>query len=489
MLFRKSILFYSCAVLLSLSMGTLIAAEKNLQDSDITAVIESEFLFDRVVDMNAIDVETRKGVVSLSGTVDNLLVKERAKKITAGIKGVRSIVDRTVVGPSIDVSDDKVREAVKAALLKDPAADSYEVDVSVEDGVVTLSGTVQSWAEKQLCKSVAMGVKGVREIKNTIMIEYGLTRTDAEIKSDIKQRLINDVHVDGHIIDVTVDDGRVKLSGTVAGLIEKNRAEADAWVAGVKSVNTDDLEIVWWVENEIRRRNQTLSRTDMEIQEAVTDAFVYDPRVLSFDIDVTVESGTATLTGIVDNLAAKKAAEQDARNTMGVWRVKNYLKVRPRSVPPNEELEKRVRDQLAMDPFVNLYDVHIDAENGLVYLSGRVNNSYEKNHAEFLTQNVKGVTSIVNNIDFDYTWKKKSDRVIEQNVKDQLLWSLFVNDEDIHVAVDDGIVTLTGKVDNWSELNAAEQNAFKGGAKDVINRLVVRYRYYGPSYSYDILDF
>ncbi|MEE4310295.1 MAG: BON domain-containing protein, partial [candidate division KSB1 bacterium] len=49
----------------------------------------------------------------------------------------------------------------------------------------------------------------------------------------------------------------------------------------------------------------------------------------------------------------------------------------------------------------------------------------------------------------------------------------------------DGVVTLTGTVDNWSEYNSAEKNAFEGGAKDVENRLIVEYRYYGPYYPYE----
>jgi hypothetical protein len=68
---------------------------------------------------------------------------------------------------------------------------------------------------------------------------------------------------------------------------------------------------------------------DPQIKQAVHDAFVYDPRVDSFNPNVDVDNRIVTLSGVVDNLKAKRAAEQDAKNTWGVWRVKNLLTTRP----------------------------------------------------------------------------------------------------------------------------------------------------------------
>jgi osmotically-inducible protein OsmY len=59
-----------------------------------------------------------------------------------------------------------------------------------------------------------------------------------------------------------------------------------------------------------------------------------------------------------------------------------------------------------------------------------------------------------------------------------------VDSEEVSVTVDDGVVTLTGTVDTWSERQSAEENAYEGGAKDVMNDLRVNYRGYGP-YDYN----
>ncbi|MDA3924079.1 MAG: BON domain-containing protein, partial [Kiritimatiellae bacterium] len=183
--------------------------------------------------------------------------------------------------------------------------------------------------------------------------------------------------------------------------------------------------------------------------------------------------------GIVGNLRAKRAAEQDARNTLGVWRVKNHLKVRP-TIPTNAELENRVAMALLDNPYVERYKIYIDAHTGRVYLSGNVHTSFEKNQAERVTEGVKGVTGVANNLEHDTRWVWKPDWEIREDVKDQLWWSPFVYADDINIAVNDGVVTLSGTVDSWSEHDDAEKNAFQGGAKDVTNNLVVDYRYYGP---------
>jgi len=92
------------------------------------------------------------------------------------------------------------------------------------------------------------------------------------------------------------------------------------------------------------------------------------------------------------------------------------------------------------------------------------------------------VLYVVNNIDFKHKWVWKPDWEIREEVKDQLFRSPFVDEAEVCVTVDDGIVTLTGMVDTYSERQSAEDNAYEGGAKDMKNNLTVTYRYYGRHY-------
>jgi osmotically-inducible protein OsmY len=454
--------------------------EKSLTDGDIVTAVESQLWTDKATDANRIDVNVVEGIVTLTGEADNILEKERAEKICEVTVGVRAVVNRIEINPLATRTDVELRDAIKQALFQDPATESYEVTVDVTGGVVTLTGLVDSWQERELCATVAKGVRGVLDLENEIDVISEMERSDYELKHEVEARLANDVRVDDYLIEVDVKDGNVSLTGTVGSLQEKSLTRMDSWVAGVKSVDVSGLEIKWWARNKMRREAFFTSRGDEEIAEAVKDAFLYDPRVYSFEVDVSVEDGVVTLAGTVDNLAAKNAAVEDARNVVGVWQVKNHLKVRPETTPPDDELAQHVAEALADDPYVERFAITIEAHRGWIYLTGDVDNSFQKERAEEVAGGVKGVSQVANYLDFAHEWERKPDWEISSDLAYELFWSPFVDEGKVNIAVEDGVVTLTGTVDNWSEFNAAENNAYEAGAKRVNNRLVVRNRYYGP---------
>jgi osmotically-inducible protein OsmY len=473
------------SVLLALA-GASVAIAMEIADQDITNHIESQYWQDESVVSHAIDVVTIDGIVTLTGSIDNILAKERAQAIAEATVGVRAVVNRIQVLPPVLLTDAEIQKNIDTALLDDAATDSYEVKVTVEEGVATLTGIVDSWQEKNLCEIVTKGVKGVTAVNNQMTIDYKTTQSDDEIEAVVKARLANDVRVDDALIDVTVNDAVVVLSGNVGSVQEKNQAIVNSWVGGVESVNADELGIDWWIRDEMRRHDMYTSRTDSNILKAVEDALFYDPRVLPFDIQVAVSSGTVTLSGTVNNLEAKQAAEADAKNTIGVNRVNNNIKVRPVTIPSNEDLKNRVARAFLNDPYIDRFKLDISAYGGTVYLSGDVNTPWEKRRATRLAEGVKGVLAVGNiidsEIDFAHQWTWKPDWEILEDVKDEIFWSPFVDSDKVTVTVDDGIVTLTGTVSTYSERQSAEDNAYEGGAKDVRNKLETEYGYYAPNY-------
>jgi osmotically-inducible protein OsmY len=477
---------YLLLLLLCVGVAAASAAQRAIRDGDITRAIEADLWANRAVDANTIDVATQEGIVTLSGSVDSILARDRTREIAESIVGVRGILDRLEVN-SMPRDDASLVRAVQDALMWDPATDSYEVQVGASQGLVTLRGSVDSWAEKQLSGAVAKGVRGVRGLENEIDIRHAAERSDPEIEAEVESRLANDVRVDDYAIDVAVDEGAVTLSGTVGSLAEKERAKGDAWISGVRSVDVDGLAIDWWARDAMRRKSMFQSRTDEEVARAVRDAFVYDPRVSSFDPQLHVSTGVVTLSGVVDNAAARRAAESDARNVVGVWRVRNHLKVRPETIPDDEALEKRVERALAADEYVERWDVNVDAHSGTIFLTGIVNGSFEKARAGRRAARVKGTVEVVNDIEYQHAWEWKPDWEIRAAVEDQISWSPFVDGHEVNVSVEDGVVTLTGQVDTWAERADAAENAWEGGAKDVRNELTVVHRVYGPiAYPYDL---
>jgi len=443
-----------------------------LEDAEITDAVDLELLLDEGVSSHLIDVNTDEGVVTLSGSVDNILAKERAERIAETIRGVRAVVNTIVVEP-VERNDKGIRKDIERVLLLDPAADSYEVGVEVDDGKVTLTGTVESWAEKSLSAHVAKGVKGVMEIQNNIAIDYEMDRTDNEIRTELERQLEVNPLIDEGLIEVQVEDQKVMLSGTVGSAMEKTRAFNSSWVAGVKDVEDSGLDVEFWAEDE-HKRKMTVIKSDEEVEEAVQDAFFYDPRVFSFKIDVDADNGLVTLSGQVDNLQAKKAAAQDARNTIGVWNVVNDIKVRPVSPPTDEDIERYVKDALIWNPIVERFDLTVVARNKKVYLYGRVDNAYEKREAEDVASRIKGVVDVENNIEVEDIWVWKSDRQIKEDIERQLSWSIYVSEGKIDVSVENGIATLEGEVNSIVELDSAIKDAFNGGARRVINRLTIK---------------
>lgn len=476
--------------------GTMDAV---LNDNNIRASIEDEFLFDRAVPLNDIDVTVTDGIASLTGRVDNLLAKERATKVARTVKGVRSVVNRITVEPRVPRSDQAIRRDVLDALITDPATDSYEIGVAVADGKVTLSGKVDSWQEKMLSETVAKSVRGVTGLESDIDVVYGTNRSDPEIQAEIEKGLEWDVLVDDGLIDVGVQDSRVTLSGTVGSAAEKTRAISDAWVTGVTAVDAEKLDVARWARDDDLRQHKYVLRSDEQIRQAVEDALLRDPRVMSFDVATAVDGGVVTLRGDVDYLEAKRAAEQDARNTVGVLRVANRIKVRPVTMLIDADIRADVVDALARDAIVESYEVDVGVSSGRVTLSGDVGSYYEKFHAEDVAARVDGVVSVNNDIEvedqvmgaydpyvdpyypFGYDWYRYdvprrtflSDAEIEEDVQDELFWSPFVDSDSVHVTVDHGVVTLTGTVDSWAEASAAVENAYEGGAAWVDNDLVI----------------
>ena len=475
---RQPLLTGTLVMVLFFATMTTVSA-KTVEDRNITSAIEFELMFNEMVDVNAVDVSTAKGITTLSGTVRNILAKDQAERIAESIVGVRSVINRLTVNPPAR-PDSEIRIAVENALANNPATESYDVDTAVANKAVTLTGTVQSWQERKLSETVAKGVKGVAAVNNKIAIEYRAARSDYEIERDIAQRLKYDVLVDDALIKVKVEDAEASLSGTVGSSAEKRRARLDAWVDGVKTVDAAGLEVEWWARDTMRRKDLYQSIDDAKIKQAVQDAFLYDPRVFSFNPVVTVDDGTVTLSGVVDNLRAKIAAEQDAKNTFGVRRVKNHLKVRPEKVPANKVLKKRITGALANDPYVESYEINVSVLDGKVYLYGTVNTSFEKSRAQYLAESVRGTVHVYNNIDFHHAWVWKPDREIRDNVKEQLFWSPFVDEEQVSVSVNNGVVTLSGTVETWGEKQDAGENAFEAGAKDVHNNLKVVNYFFGP---------
>jgi len=484
-------------------------AEKQITDSGITTAVENGLKHEKGVSSDDLDVSTTQGIVTLSGTVDNVFVQARAAKIAENIRGVRGVIDRITVTP-VSRPDEDIRKDILMALRLDPATDSYQVAVSVHDAAATLTGSVGTYGEKLLAARVAEGVKGVKRVQNDVTINYSAKRTDAEIAGDITTALQWDIWINGEHVTPVVKDGNVTLTGTCGGAISKSRAFDDAWVYGVTSVDDSAVKIEPRASNGARQEREFPFRSDSDIKKAVQAALHLDPRVSSFSPDVTVDDGGVILGGNVGSLKAKTSAEQDANNIVGVWRVDNLLNVRPKARPTDAEIGKQLKAALAWDPFVDSDTITVAVSNRIATLSGTVDSSLQKAEVQDVASRTKGVVSVRNQLktepaftiyydddspyydysfapyyssyygwpnDYDYGLYEPrlylSDDQIKKNIKNGFFWSPFVDSDDIKVTVDKGVATLTGTVGTRIGLGEAGRVAYQGGATKVVNQVKI----------------
>jgi hyperosmotically inducible protein len=147
-----------------------------IDDSVVTARVKSALLADPDIKSADFKVETRKGVVQLSGFVDNPAQIERAIAVTRAVAGVNSVENNaslkgtpTTVGNKVD--DGMVTARVKAALLADASIKSLDIAVVTRKGEVQLSGFVDSLGQIDRAMEVARGIEGARIVSNEMSVK------------------------------------------------------------------------------------------------------------------------------------------------------------------------------------------------------------------------------------------------------------------------------------------------------------------------------
>ena len=468
----------------TLDYDTQPATAEHVSDADITTAIELFFLAKKGVAAHLIDVATHNGVVVLTGFTDNLLSRERAEEIALAVRGVRAVLNELAIRTP-DVPDEELQRHVTTALADDPAASDYKVRCAASGGVVTLTGTVQSWAEKALLLRVVRGVRGVRRLETEeVVIRWGeMHNSDEEIATQIRELLDWDIRVNSALVEISADERTVHLAGTVGSAAEKAHVVATAYQAGANHVDAHDLVVAYWALNHGLRRTKYAARTDDDIAQAVRDTFRFDPRVLSYQPIVLVHKGVVTLSGAVSNLRAKQDAERDARDVVGVWDVHNLLKVRTTRFVPDLNIIGSIQDALARDPYLGFFDFSVYVRNGKASLYGQVSSHFEQEQAGAVASGVNGVSDMENWVSvaaspgFDgfqvHARTPNADFALAERIRSRYFWSASLHNQGVEVAVEKGRAILTGTVDTWLDRDQAAYAAYSAGARYVDNDLLV----------------
>ena len=463
---------------------TLSDAADGVTDGVITAAIETLLATKKGVSSHLIRVSTREGLVKLTGFTDNLLARQRAKDIALAVRGVRGVTS-TVAVRTDEVDDAELQRDVARALAENPATNDYQVQCTAVDGVVTATGLVQSWTEKQLVLRVLQGVRGVRAfVADHLTIRGGaILNSDAEITTQIRELLDWDIRVNGALVDVRTEDQLVHLSGTVGTAAEKDRLVAIAYQTGATRVDARDLLVAYWALGRAIRREKVALTTDEAIARAVRDTLRFNPRIRASETLVQVHEGVVTLAGTVSNLRTKQDTEQDVRHIVGVANVHNLLKVRPERVAPDEDICPTIAAALARDPYVGHCEVHVQVHGGQALLSGHVSTHFEQEQAGDVAAGASGVVDVNNRLEVSGVAAEKGftssypgeiklsptvpgpDYALAERIRARYCWSASLHDQDVDVQVEGGRATLTGTVDTWLDRKHAALAAHEAGAR------------------------
>lgn len=205
---------------------------------------------------------------------------------------------------------------VQNAIKWEPLLHAAEIGVTVKDGVVSLTGVVDSYAKKMEAENAAKKVIGVKALveKIEVTLPSSLIKSSVEIAAEVLRTLKSNWSVPEEKISVKVEDGWVTLEGELGWNYQKEAAKrAITYLTGVTGV-TNNIKIK-------SEHNTTIEQA--AIERAIARSWSVDDK----DIHVHISGTTVTLTGSVGSFDQKEEAGRIAWNTPGIWHLENELAI------------------------------------------------------------------------------------------------------------------------------------------------------------------
>jgi osmotically-inducible protein OsmY len=185
----------------------------------------------------AISFRVQGGTVLLEGITENVIAMRVAEQLIRRVEGVSRVENRLRVRAMPQRPDEVIAMHVRNALTEDPYISERDLVITVNEGVVTLSGHQDALAKKRLAGLVAWWVPGVTDVHNAIAVVPEEEDSDQEILNSIRVAFDKDKLVDALRFHVEVRDGCVTLFGLARSEAERNMAEEDVWMTwGVQEV-------------------------------------------------------------------------------------------------------------------------------------------------------------------------------------------------------------------------------------------------------------
>ena len=215
-------------------------------DADIQRDVVESLYWDVRLDAADVGVLVDAGRVTLVGTVPTYRARSAAREDALVIRDVVDVDNHLEVEVSaeLDTPDDaELRTTVQDVLRADPDLGAADIEVTVEDGTVRLSGSVPTFWERELARSIAVTLPGVRGLVNEVVVVPEGDHDDVELARTIADTLGRNRHVDLSQVDIEVVHGEVTLSGPLPDEgVRQQVLDAARHTRGVTGV-TDLLQV------------------------------------------------------------------------------------------------------------------------------------------------------------------------------------------------------------------------------------------------------
>ncbi|WP_282049550.1 BON domain-containing protein [Maribacter aquivivus] len=213
-------------------------------------------------------------------------------------------------------TDAQIKQDILDELVFEPNIDETQIGVTVENGIVTLSGVVNEYFKKALANKVAKRVKGVKAVAEDIEVKYGdeYAKTDKEIAKAAVNALEWNATIPREKVKIFVEDGYIYLSGEVTWSHQREAAKNILQnLLGVKGV-VNNIEIT------------PLLKAD-NIEDQITKALERYTSIMAKGIRVQVDGDTVQLKGRVHSIKERELIEKTAYKAAGVRNVQNEIVV------------------------------------------------------------------------------------------------------------------------------------------------------------------